>query len=102
MKHFVEIYKETDDYVGKIEYLDDYVLIHLDIKNWSPRVYKELGNLFHEVRNKFIGEGYEEMYTTTHNPLIVKWAKKIYPVYDIREIDNYGQTVYVIMWETGL
>lgn len=103
MQSTVEIYKETEDYVGSIEHLGDYVLIHLDIRRWSPGVYKEVHKLFHEVREKFMEEGYEEMYTTTTNPSIVKLCKKIHPVFEIKEIDYFDEGVaYVIMWETGL
>lgn len=99
-KHWV--YKETNDYCVRIQEADGWILVHLDVYNWSPSMLKHLRQLFDKGLKEFADKGHELVFSSTLSEQTVKFCKLVKPVYEIREIDYYGTKYWVVAWETGL
>lgn len=99
-KHWV--YAQTDDYYITVQEADGWIILHLDVYNWSPSMLKHLRALFEKMLKEFADLGHELVFSSTLHEKTVKFCKLLRPVYEVKEGNYYDDKYWVVAWETGL
>lgn len=79
----------------QVELVDDWLLMHVEVKQWSVKIFKEMINIFADFENKMYKLGYSKLATVTPNP---KFAK-MFGGSTVKQFTVQGQQVEAIVWE---
>ena len=102
MEERTYVYKQTDDFTVSIQEAGGFVFLLLEVDHWAPSVFKELQALFVDVCVEFADKGHDLLFSSMDNTKTLKMCEMVHPLYEIKELDHYGDIYWVVAWETGL
>lgn len=91
-------YSETEDYLFRIEYVEDSILLHCEVYNWKPSVLRRGYSVIASLMNEKGKEGYVRLFTVTPNP---KFAK-LFGGMCINKFYHEGIHYEVVVWDLNL
>jgi len=71
--------------------------IHVEVKNFSPRLVKEWREVFNQLKDKCVEDGYTKLYSYTQNKKFIKLISKDFESVGVVESEN--KIYEVVKWE---
>ena len=91
-----KVYRETDSYICRIEETRGVLFVHIEIKQMTKKMIKELVDEFDAFKLKVKLAGYDYLHTYSATP---KFYKHFKGYQDIGPMNWKGQEYRVLRWE---